>query len=137
VETTAELLERMRQTRRRVLGDLSKVTSKQLEAPSKYKEMEVNVRFHFYHLLSHEIEHTVHLAQTLSAQGIKQTEAQLILARLQAARAELEGMLIGLPDDALDRVPGPGQWPIRQILEHTLKAEESHLKRIEDSLAKT
>ena len=130
----AEMLEQMREQRRRTNKRLEEVTEEQMLAPAIYGERDVNARFYFYRLIAHEVEHTVHLAKTLHALGIAQGEAGLILKSLQTARGELEGMLVGLTDEDLDKVPSEGEWPARRVLEHILEAEESYGRRIEEAV---
>ena len=130
----AEMLEQMREQRRRTHERLQEVTEEQMLAPATYGQREVNARFMFYRLIAHEVEHMVHLAKTLHALGIAQSEAGLILKNLQTARGELEGMLVGLTDEDLDRVPAEGEWPARRVLEHILETEESYSRKIEDGL---
>jgi hypothetical protein len=51
------------------------------------------------------------------------TEAARILAFGQAAFGDLRGLLAGLPDELLDRVPREGEWALRQTLHHMLHRE--------------
>ena len=132
----AEMLEKMRAQREKTHRRLQDVTEEQMVTTvTNYSERDVTARFMFYRLIAHEVEHAVHLAKTLHALGIAQSEAGLILKNLQTARGELEGMLVGLTDDDLDRVPSEGEWPVREVIDHILKTEESYAKRIEDGLA--
>ena len=134
MSTTAEILEQMRDQRKRTNERLQQVVDDQMLAGTKYGDRAVNVRFMFYRLIAHEIEHTVHLAKTLRALDIAQSEAGLILKSLQSARGELEGMLVGLTSEDLDRVPADGEWPVRKVIEHILDVEESYSRNIEDAL---
>ena len=104
-------------------------------APVQMRDRQVTVRFMFYRLIGHEVEHTVQMVKTLNGIGKFQTEAQLILSRLQSARGELEGLLLGLEDGDLDRVPAEGEWSPREVLEHIIQVEESYTKRVADALA--
>ena len=131
----SEMLERMRTTRSQVQGHLAGITDEQMLAPATWGQREVNVRFFLYRLIAHEVEHTVHLVKVLHALGRAQSEAQLILGRLQTARGELEGLLVGLSDEELDRVPVEGEeWSPRQVLEHIVEGEESYARRVEQAL---
>ena len=134
MSSLAEMLDQMREQRRRTHERLGEVTEEQMLAPTSYGQREINARFMFYRLIAHEVEHTVHLAKTLHALGIAQGEAGLILKSLQTARGELEGMLVGLSDEDLDKVPSEGEWPARRVLEHILETEESYGRRIEEAL---
>ena len=130
----ADLLEQMREQRRKTQTRLRDVTEDQMLEKTHYGKREVNARFMFYRLIAHQVEHTVHLTKTLRALGIEQGEAEMILKNLQAASGELEGMLIGLSDEDLDRDPGEGDWPVRRVIEHILEAEETYASRIQEAI---
>ncbi len=129
-----EVLEQMRASRQRILERLQGVAEEQMLEEAEWSQRQVTVRFMFYRLITHEVEHTVHLLKTLDSLGIAQSEAELILRRLQATRGELEGLLVGLSDEELDRVPAEGEWSARQVLEHITDTEERYSKRIVDAL---
>ncbi len=130
-----EMLETMRERRAKTLEQVLSVPEEQMLAPAKYGDRDVNVRFMFYRLVTHQIEHTIHLTKTLNALGINQGEAGLILKSLQVASGELEGLIVGLTDEDLDRSPGEGDWTLREVLEHILSAEKSYSNRIDEALA--
>ena len=129
-----KLLEKMRDHRRSTIDRIQDVTEEQMLGTTTYGERVVNARFIFYRFIAHEIEHTVHLSKTLEDLGIFQNEAKRILKHLQAARGELEGMLIGISDEQLDKNTGNGEWSIREIIHHILDTEESYARRIEETL---
>jgi hypothetical protein len=85
-------------------------------------------------LMNHEVEHTVHELKTLRALDIVTTEAQLIMGRLQEARGQLEGLLVGLSDEDLDKAPD-GEWSMRQVQEHFMETEGDYVNIIEQALA--
>lgn len=128
-----ELLETMRAQQRSTIERIKDVTEEQMLGATTYGKRGVNARFMFYRLIAHEVEHTVHMAKTLNGLGIVQGEAEMILKQLQAARGELEGMLIGLADDDLDRAPADGEWSVREVVQHILDADETYTSRIEES----
>jgi hypothetical protein len=130
----AEMLEQMRDQRKRTHERLQNVAEEQMLTDTTYGERAVTVRFMFYRLVAHQVEHTVHPAKTLHGLGIAQGEAELSLKNLQAASGELEGMLVGLTSEDLDRVPSEGEWPVRRVVEHILATEESYSRKIEDAL---
>ena len=129
-----EMLETMRERRARTLEQVVSVAEEQMLAPAKYGDRDVNVRFMFYRLITHQIEHTIHLTKTLNALCITQGEAGLILKSLQVASGELEGLMVGLTDEDLDRSPGEGDWTLREVLEHILSAEKSYSSQIDEAL---
>ena len=126
-----ETIERMREQRKSTQQRLKDVAEEHMLAPAAYGKRDVTVRYMFYRLIAHEVEHTIHIAKTLDALGAAQGEAQRILARLQAATGELEGMLVGLSDEDLDREPAEGEWSVRQVIDHILEAEEYYCRQIE------
>ena len=132
-----DMVRRMREQRASIQEQLSRVTEEQMLAPAQMRDQKVSVRFLFYRLIAHEAEHTVQMAKTLNGIGKFQTEAQLILSRLQSARGELEGLLLGLEDGELDQAPAEGEWSPREVLEHIIKSEESYTKRVADALSST
>ncbi len=132
-----DLLETMRTQQRSTIDRVKDVTEEQMLGPTTYGRRETNARYIFYRLIAHEVEHTVHLAKTLNGLGIVQNEAAMILKQLQAARGELEGMLIGLSDEDLDRAPAEGEWSVREVIQHILDADESYTKRIEEGVQAT
>ena len=128
-----EVMAKLRTSRAQLQERLVTVTEEQMTRPVPGR-IPRNVRSIFYLLISHEAEHTVHLVKTLAALGITQTEAQLILHNLQRSRGELEGLLLGLSDEDLDRVPAEGEWPPRKVLEHIIEDEVVFGQRIRDAI---
>ena len=133
MSSVAEILKRMREKHDDLNARLGAVPESRMGDRGAWGQRQKPIRIMFYQLVNHEIEHTVHAVKTLRDLGIVPTEAQLILGRLQEARGRLEGMLAGLSDEDLDRVPD-GEWSLRQVLEHIMEAEASYSRRIEDAL---
>ncbi len=125
-----DMLEQLRASRARTLAHLSGIADAQMTTAIPRRQTPADVRFIFYRIVAHEVEHTIHLTKTLQALGVQQTEAQLILRDLQEARGKLEGLIVGLADDDLNRDPGDGQWPLRKVLEHIIETEDSYTGRI-------
>jgi len=65
------------------------------------------------------------------------TEAARILSVAQSAFGELRGLLAGLDDVLLDRVPGSGEWSLRETLAHAIGVERSYRANTEYSLTRT
>ncbi len=135
MSAVTEIVDELRASRDELQQKLSGVTDEQmLTTIPRQQGGDVNVRFYFYRLIAHEAEHTVHLLKTLAGLGINQSEAQLILRNLQAARGELEGLLSGLSDQDMDRAPSEDDWAPRRVLEHIIETEKSYSNRIADAL---
>ena len=135
MSAVSEIVDELRASRAEVQQKLSGVTEEQmLTTIPRQQGGDVNVRFYFYRLIAHEAEHTVHLVKTLAGLSIKQSEAQLILRNLQAARGELEGLLLGLSDEQFDTAPAEGEWAPRRVLEHIIETERTYSSRVADAL---
>lgn len=75
-----------------------------------------------------------HVAAMRRGAGQPFTEAQRILAQVHEAYRDLTGALAGTLEADLDAVPPNEQWPLREILSHTLGAEYGFLAAIEVAL---
>jgi hypothetical protein len=78
----------------------------------------------------HLREHTTQLIAARDSIGALQTMPQRLLARAQEAYGFLLGAVIGLQDEQLDQTPEPGEWSVRQILEHILSTQKEYLELI-------
>jgi hypothetical protein len=135
LSAVTKIVDELRVSRAGLQEKLSGVTEEQmLTTIPRQQEGDVNVRFYFYRLIAHEAEHTVHLIKTLAGLDINQSEAQLILRNLQAARGELEGLLLGLSDEDLDRAPSADEWAPRRVLEHIIETEKNYGDRVAGAL---
>ena len=134
MSSVAEMLKLMRAKHDDLNDRLAKVPESRMGDMGAWGQRQMPIRTMFYQLMNHEVEHTVHAVKTLRDLGIATTEAKLILGRLQEARGQLEGLLVGLSDEDLDRAPD-GEWSLRQVLEHFMETEDSYVNRIEQALA--
>jgi uncharacterized damage-inducible protein DinB len=136
MSSVAEILKLMRAKHDALNSRLGAVPENRMSDIGAWGQRQMPIRTMFYQLVNHEIEHTVHVVKTLRDLGVVPTEAQLILGRLQEARGHLEGLLVGLSDEDLDRAPN-GEWSLREVLEHFMQTEDSYLPRIEQALAES
>lgn len=67
------------------------------------------------------------LAVRLAAKRPARTEAQAILAQYHQAYRDATAVLATIREEDLDRAPAEGEWPLRDVLEHTLGAEHGFL----------
>ena len=119
-----DYLEHMAKSRAKVLNKLQDVSDDSMTLPIPTRN-NMYVRSMFYRFISHEVEHTIHLAKTLTSLGIFQSEAEQILKELAESRGKLIGMISTLSDDELDSKPSPDDWSPREIVDHILEVEES------------
>jgi len=60
--------------------------------------------------------------------------AQRIVAHHQIAFRDLHGLVVGLPDQHLDRAPADGEWPVREAIGHMMEVENAFTVAILGSL---
>ena len=96
-----DYLEHMAKSRAKVLNKLQDVSDDSMTLPIPNRN-NMYVRSMFYRFISHEVEHTIHLAKTLTSLGIHESEAKQILKELAESRGKLIGMISTLSDDELD-----------------------------------
>lgn len=76
---------------------------------------------------SHVLDHHQHLVRLLQARGRRFSEAELLLAKANAAMAELEVAFLALPDDEfLATGPVDGDWSAKQVLDHVIGNERKY-----------
>jgi uncharacterized damage-inducible protein DinB len=73
----------------------------------------------------------VELARTFAALSWQQTEAQRTLALTMESRGELRSILLGVPDEYIDMEPAPGEWSVRQALEHAHTVDQRYMQATE------
>jgi hypothetical protein len=130
-----QVLTQLHLTRDDVVARLNGIADADLQAPAIYGGHEVDVRYRLHLLSSHEREHAGQVARTLRDIGFRQTEAQMILGHAEVARGHIEGMLIGIPDALLTRVPSGGIPTVQQILEIAVEEEDGLARAIVDAAA--
>lgn len=106
------------------LGRLSHAfTEADLEQPFRWRAHEEGVRFALigtYHELQ---ELAVQLETQRVQDGPPLTTAHRLLARHHAAYRDLQAVLIRASDEKFERQPAPGEWPLRDVLAHTIHVE--------------
>ncbi len=131
-----DYLMHMAESRAKVISELQDVPDEKMTLPIPNRE-NMYVRTMFYRFISHEIEHTIHLAKTLRSLGVHLSEAEQILEELAQSRGKLIGMLSTLSDEELDTKPSSEDWSPREIVDHILKVEEtSYTRQIIDAIEK-
>ena len=119
-----DLIERAREQRRQMVGALASPPDDQITAPV---EGGGDVRSCLWRLLVSAHQCRVQLAGTLAALGWRQSEAQRILALTMESRGDLRAIL-GVPDECMDIEPAPGEWSVRQALEHAHLVDERYTR---------
>ena len=82
-----------------------------------------DVRFAFFRTYEELCELAVKLRGFRNVSELPQTEAQLILSQYHAAFMDLQGLLLGVAGNLIERLPAEGEWPLREILAHIIGAD--------------
>ena len=131
-----DYLKNMAKSRAKVIAKLQNVPDEAMTLPIPNRD-NISVRFIFYRLVAHEIEHTIHLAKTVRSLGVHLSEAEQILEELAESRGKLIGMLSTLTDEELDTKPSAEHWSPREVVDHILEVEEgSYSDQIINALEK-
>jgi hypothetical protein len=105
-----------------------------LENDWKWGDYDEGVRFAFFLTYQELRELAAQTAIQRAIDGPAITWAQRILAQHHAAYRDLCGMLVGVGEDEIDRVPFPEEWPLRVVLGHIIDAEQGFLDVIRYAL---
>ncbi len=109
------------------IADLATIADAQLTTPWGWKSgSEDEIRYGFY-----RIYEDVELASTAAESAVRARSHDRgrtagIIAPSTAARWDLQGILIQLPDEAWDADPGGGEWTVRQTLGHTIGGQRGY-----------
>ena len=131
-----DYLKHMAESRAKVVSKLQDVPDEAMTLPIPNRK-NMYVRSMFSRFVSHEIEHTIHLAKTLKSLGVHLTEAEQILEELAESRGKVIGMLSTLTDEELDTKSSSEDWSPREVVDHILEIEEtSYTRQIIDAIEK-
>ena len=109
------------------------LSEKELEREWAWKDHdEEGIRFAFFVTL----QELRHLAVTLSTLRPARTSAQCILGQDHAAFTDLQAALFGLSTEGTERAPAEGEWSIRRIYAHILRAEINFTATVRYALEK-
>ena len=109
------------------------LSEKELEREWTWKDHdEEGIRFAFFVTL----QELRHLAVTLSTLRPAPTSAQRILSQYHASFTDVQAALFGLPIEDAERAPVEGEWSIRRIYVHILRAEINFTATVRYALEK-
>ena len=133
MSAVADILAEMRAKHDALNEKLSQIPEGRLDERGDWIDRQIPIRQMMLQMVGHDLEHTVQAIKIRRDLGMPQTEPQMLLSDLQQVRGQLEGLLIGLSDEDLDRAQ-EGEWSIRQTLEHFMSTEEFYSSRIDKAL---
>ena len=129
-----KIVQQMRNQREEIIEILSTISKEDMTLPAKYGKLNVDIRYRFYRFIAHEVEHTLQISKTLFDLNIFPSESRQILQKMIQTRGELEGILINLEDEDLDKKPTSDQWSVRETLEHIIEVEKGYTDSITSAI---
>ena len=129
-----KIVQQMRNQREDIIEILSTISKEDMTLPAKYGKLNVDIRYRFYRFIAHEVEHTLQISKTLFDLNIFPSESRQILQKMIQTRGELEGILINLEDEDLDKKPTSDQWSVRETLEHIIEVEKGYTDSITSAI---
>lgn len=109
------------------IADLATITDSQLMTPWVWKSgSEDEIRYGFYRIYEDFELAGTDAEAAVRASSHDRGRAAEIIAPATAARWDLHGLLIQLPDAAWDTDPGGGEWTVRQTLGHTVGGQRGY-----------
>lgn len=127
--TVSRYLAQIEAVQRQVIEELSAMPREELRYAADNARWNT-VRRVMLRFGDHLREHTTQLVAARDAIGAQHSMPQRMLARAQEAYGVFLGAMVGLADQDLDRVPEPGEWTLRQILDHMLATQQLYLDMV-------
>ena len=107
--------------------ELATLTDGDMEKPWSWKgDSEIELRYGFYRIYEDFERAGIDAAAVLRAKGVERGRAADLIAPATAARWDLQGILVQLPDAAWDADPGDEQWTVRQTLGHVIGGQRNY-----------
>ena len=100
---------------------LAAITDADLEKRWAWKgDSEVELRYAFYRIFEAFERAGIDAEAAIRGAGLERGSAAELIAPSTAARWDLQGILLQLPDTAWDADPGSREWTVRQTLGHVI-----------------
>jgi hypothetical protein len=128
------LLDELRREREATLDALTNISRDELRYSTGHQRWS-SARRAMLRFGDHLREHALQVRNVRRLNNNHLTEPQMMLAMAEQAWGDLLASVVGLTDEELDRVPGPGQWNVRQVFEHMIKIEREYRQMIEKAVA--
>jgi hypothetical protein len=107
--------------------DLATLTDADMEKEWAWKgDSEIELRYAFFNVLEAFERAGIDAAKALRIDGTGRGRAAELIAPATAARWDLEGLLIQLPDAAWDAKPGGEEWTIRETMGHIIASQRGY-----------
>jgi hypothetical protein len=109
------------------VNNLATLTDADMEKVWAWKgDSEIELRYAFYNILEAFERAGIDAAAALAKTGSERGRAADLIAPSTAARWDLQGLLLRLPDAAWDARPGDEEWTIRETMGHIVAAQRGY-----------
>jgi hypothetical protein len=109
------------------VADLATIPDADLEKVWAWKgDSEIELRYAFYHILEDFERAGIDAAKALRISGAGRGRTAELIAPSTAARWDLQGILLQLPDAAWDAKPGGEEWTVRETLGHIIASQRGY-----------
>jgi hypothetical protein len=107
--------------------DLATITDADMEKAWAWKgDSEIELRYAFYRIFEDFEQAGIDAVAAIRASNLERGRAADLIAPSTAARWELQGILLQLPDATWDTDPGGGEWTVRQTLGHVVGGQRGY-----------
>jgi hypothetical protein len=107
--------------------ELAAITDAELTTPWAWKGgSEEEIRYGFYRIYEDFERAGIDAEAAVRAAGSDRGRAADLIAPATAAKWDLQGILVQLPDAAWDADPGGGEWTVRQTLSHVIGGQRGY-----------
>jgi hypothetical protein len=106
---------------------LATLADADLEKPWSWRgDSEIELRYAFYNVSETFERAGIDAVAALRKTGADRGRAADLIAPATAARWDLQGLLIQLPDGAWDADPGGGEWTVRETMGHIISSQRGY-----------
>lgn len=109
------------------VSDLATLTDADMEREWGWRgDSEIELRYAFYNVLEAFERAGIDAAKALRIDGTGRGRTAELIAPATAARWDLQGLLLQLPDAAWDAKPGGEEWTVRETMGHIIAGQRGY-----------
>ena len=107
--------------------DLARIDDSDMEKIWTWKgDSEIELRYAFYRIFEDFERAGIDAQAAVRASNLERGRAADLIAPSTAARWDLQGILVQLPDAVWDADPGGGEWTVRQTIGHIIGGQRGY-----------
>ena len=107
--------------------DLATLTDADMENEWAWRgDSEIELRYAFYNVLEAFERAGIDAAKALRIEGTGRGRTAELIAPATAAKWDLQGLLLPLPDAAWDAKPGGEEWTVRETMGHIIASQRGY-----------